>query len=43
MRLGCFQAVKEMSTVELERYKIMLNSEADQKMKVIAKEYDLLS
>ena len=31
-----------MTTVEIEKYKIILNQEADQKIKVIQKEYETL-
>ena len=36
MRTNCFLAVKEMSTVDIEKQKILLNAEADKKINVIS-------
>lgn len=41
-RLKCYQDIKSMTTVEIEKHKILLNQEADQKIKVISKEYESL-
>ena len=41
-RLKCYQDIKSMTTVEIEKHKIILNQEADQKIKVIQKEYETL-
>ena len=43
IRIKCFTAIKEMSTVQIEKQKILLNAEADKKMGVISKEYQILS
>ena len=42
-RLKCFRAVKELSTVEVEKWRIEKNQEANQKIKIVQQEYEVLS
>jgi hypothetical protein len=42
IRMKCYQDIKSMTIVEVEKYKIIRKGESDQKMKVIAKEYEAL-
>lgn len=43
IRGECFRAVKEMSSVELEKEKINKDQESNQKIKIIQKEYDIMT
>lgn len=42
-RIKCFRVVKELTTVEIEKFKIEKEAEKNQKIKIIQQEHDILS